>query len=61
MAKIEIEIDIEKKGIMNIIIPNEINPVDVSLILNAVQSSILSGMKNDSKSEIVMPEKKIKL
>ena len=61
MAQITIDVDIEKKGISKIDIPNEINPVEAVMILNTVQTRILSGVQLEPKSEIIQPEKKIKL
>jgi len=61
IAKIEIEIDTEKKGITNIVLPPEINPIEVSIILNSVQTKLLSSVSIEPKSKIITPDKNIKL
>ena len=61
MAKIEITIDIDKKGITDLKLPDELNPVEITMILNQIQNKVLSGLKIEAKSPIIQPEKKIKI
>lgn len=63
MVKIEIDIDTEKKGITGLKLPTELNPVEITMILNSVQNKILSGLKInvEKDTKVIQPYKKIKL
>ena len=59
VSQIIIDIDVEKKGIIKISLPEELNPAEVIMVFNSVSNSLLSKLKIETIGKIEIPKKNI--
>jgi hypothetical protein len=59
MAEIKIKVDIDRKAIIGVEVPKELNPVVLSLIFNQLAVRTLAGIQLEPASNIIKPKMKV--